>query len=318
MTRPIILATWSFARRATEIVLPDLLCGTSSLDVVERICAIIDDDPEVDSVGYGGLPDAEGQVTLDGCIMQSPSRCGSVCALRTHRNPVTVARLVMERTAHIMLAGEAADRFADAQGIAAQSLLSEEAEARFRRWRQAPIEVDQSRDRLLTTGVRPVDRGEGRLFLTPEERPWSAHDTISVLAIDRSGVLSGACSTSGMPFKTPGRVGDSPIIGHGLYVHPRHGAAAATGRGELVMGVCGSHRAVDSMRRGASPSEALLDVLGSIASEYELSMTDQVAMIALAPDGSYATAALRPGFKAVVASESEHRILDPARVLLAT
>jgi isoaspartyl peptidase/L-asparaginase-like protein (Ntn-hydrolase superfamily) len=143
------------------------------------------------------------------------------------------------------------------------------------------------------------------------------HDTVGVLALDSSGVLAGACSTSGLPFKLPGRIGDSPIIGHGLYVDPRHGAAVATGHGELIMGVCGTFLAVDEMRRGASPATAAAEVIRRVIENYHLRANHQVGLIALAPDGRWSSAALRPGFKVAVRTADRDELVGTEQVLMA-
>jgi isoaspartyl peptidase/L-asparaginase-like protein (Ntn-hydrolase superfamily) len=326
---PRIVSTWSFSARGHAEAWPILDAGGASLDAVERCCAVVDAAPDVDSVGYGGLPDASGRVSLDGCVMLSPSRCGSACALRRHLHPVSVARLVMERTSHVMLAGGDADEFADLHGLAGAELLSPEAHRAWEAWRDQPAAdraaVDQSRDRLAPA-LRPIDGragGDGRLFggslpsasPDPESR-WKHHDTIGTLCVDRHGVLAGACSTSGMPFKVPGRVGDSPIIGHGLYVDPDAGAATATGAGELVMGVCGSFLAVEFLRRGHTPLDAAVFTLERIRRSYTLEPHHQVAMIVMTPDGRWASAALRPGFRAAERDATGDRIHEPGVVLL--
>ena len=160
----------------------------------------------------------------------------------------------------------------------------------------------------------------GRLFHLPDDASGAApsgHDTICALALDAAGRLAGGCSTSGMPFKLPGRVGDAAGIGHGLYVDPDAGAATATGTGELAMGLCSSYQAVESMRAGAEPLPALRAALERIASAYELAPEHQIAMIALRPDGAWASAALRPGYKSVATDASGTRLLDPDAVTLA-
>lgn len=323
---PLILSTWSFSERGNAAAWPTLEAGGSALDAVERCCAVVDAAPDVDSVGYGGLPDASGRVSLDGCIMLAPARCGSACALRHHLHPVSVARQVMERTPHVMLAGGDADEFADLAGLARAELLSPEAKAAWEAWRKQPTTIDQGRDRSLAApaGLRPLDGGpgsDGRLFGGGQADPtgegrWKHHDTIGTLAIDAGGVLAGACSTSGMPYKVPGRVGDSPIIGHGLYVDPAVGGATATGTGELVMGVCGSFLVVEAMRRGATPLEAVVEALERIRSSYDLLPHHQVAFLALARDGRWAGGALRPGFRAAIRDPDGSRIVEPDRTLL--
>jgi N4-(beta-N-acetylglucosaminyl)-L-asparaginase len=142
------------------------------------------------------------------------------------------------------------------------------------------------------------------------------HDTIGVLSIDGDGVLAGCCTTSGMPFKVPGRVGDSPIIGHGLYVDPEHGAATATGHGELVMGICGSFLAVEAMRRGASPLDAAIEVLQRVMKTYDLTPEDQLGVITLNKNGEWSGASLRTGFSIAVKSATRDELVDSQRVML--
>ncbi len=321
-----ILSTWSFGLRANEAAWPHLEAGRA-LDAVEAACAYADAASDIDSVGFGGLPDASGRVSLDGCVMLSPGRCGSVAGLRSHLHPVTVARRVMERTPHVMLVGPDADAFADAQGLGRTELLSDEARATYEKWLREGGVVDQSRDGASRTlgfdPLRPVDRrhGEdGSLFggeLPEDEARWRHHDTIGTLAIDASGVMAGGCSTSGTPFKVPGRVGDSPIIGHGLFVDPQVGAATATGTGELIMGICGAFLVVEAMRRGATPIEAVREAVERMASTYEMQPHHQAAFVAMARDGSFAAAALRPGYRTAVRDAAGARAVEPDFVALA-
>ncbi|MCH2133008.1 MAG: N(4)-(beta-N-acetylglucosaminyl)-L-asparaginase [Phycisphaerales bacterium] len=310
---PFLLSTWSFGQRANEAAWPALAAGGSSIDAVEAVSVFCEDDPEIDSVGYGGLPDRDGAMSLDGCVMLSPEQCGSVCAIRRHRHPVSIARQVMDHTPHIMLAGEGADAFADAHDHPVEELLSPGArEAWEKRQRELP---EQSR----ASSPRPVDVDpRGQLFAHgDDESRWSNnHDTIGVLAIDERGTLAGACSTSGMPWKVPGRVGDSPIIGHGLYVDPEGGAAVATGTGELVMAICGSFLAVELMRGGAMPGDAIREVLERIAKRSDLEPGHQIAVIALRPDGHWGSGALRPGFRLATSDAGGHQLLKPELVLL--
>jgi N4-(beta-N-acetylglucosaminyl)-L-asparaginase len=322
-----IVSTWSFGLRANEAAWHHLEAA-HALDAVEAACRYADAAPDIDSVGFGGLPDASGRVSLDGCVMLSPEQCGSVAGLRRHLHPVSVARRVMERTPHVMLVGADADDFADREGIAASDLLSPEAAASFEKWRREGGVVDQSRDGPSRTlgfdPLRPVDRrhGEdGRLFggasLPADEARWRHHDTIGTLAIDAAGVIAGGCSTSGTPFKVPGRVGDSPIIGHGLYVDPAVGGATATGTGELIMGICGAFLVVESMRRGASPAESVRLAVERLASSFRLEPHHQAAFLALGRDGSFAAAALRPGYRTSVRDASGARTVEPEFVALA-
>jgi N4-(beta-N-acetylglucosaminyl)-L-asparaginase len=329
MSSPLIISTWSFGQRGNDAAWPALARGGHSIDAVERVCEVVDADPEVDSVGFGGLPDAGGHVTLDGCIMLAPDRCGSVCAVRRFMHPVSIARRVMEQTNHVMLAGGGADAFAEREGFLPADLLAASAQDAWEKWKKDHVVADQTQDRQAERlrSFRPFDRakpGSGKLFFHPApsddeedgESKWKNHDTIGVLAIDSHGVLAGGCSTSGTPFKLPGRVGDSPIIGHGLYVDPEHGAAVATGTGELIMGVCGSFLAVECMRRGSSPLDALREALQRISDSYELRSDHQVAMIAVRPDGEFASAALRSGYKTSIRQAERSQVIDPDLVML--
>jgi N4-(beta-N-acetylglucosaminyl)-L-asparaginase len=337
MPQPRIVSTWSFGQRGNDAAWPGLEAGGPALDAVEKVCTTIEADPDVDSVGFGGLPDANGRVSLDGCIMlgPAPGMCGSVCAIRNHLHPVSIARRVMENTPHIMLAGDGADAFADREGFLPADLLAASAQDAYEQWRRAKSDVDQSQDRRLRL-VRPTDSGSGgQLFGSAHAKPqaarppsppsppndesrWHGHDTIGVLALDHAGTLAGACSTSGTPYKLPGRVGDSPIIGHGLYVDAASGggAATATGTGELIMGVCASFLVVEMMRRGASPVEAIRVALERIASRATLKPHHQVALVAMDSGGAWASGALRPGFLCSVRDREGSRVVEPNLVLV--
>lgn len=323
---PIMLSTWSFGPVGNEPAMAAMKAGASALDAVEIAARAIEDDPKINSVGVGGLPDASGRVSLDGCIMTDPDRCGSVACVRHFANPVSIARRVMEKTIHVMLVGEDAEAFADKQGFARRELLTEHARGEWLKWREDPrhIDRDQYKGWIPPLNVEEAARDGGTIAgaRPPNDASWS-HDTVSILAIDQQGRLAGACSTSGMAFKAPGRVGDSPIIGHGLYVDSRVGGAAATGNGELVMGTCGSFLAVELMRRGASPLEAACEALGRIKERFRLHPDHQVAMIVMAamPDSGreawrgWATAALRPGFHHTISDAGGTRVEPPMRVL---
>ena len=258
---PMLIGTWSFSLAAIEAAWPVLEDpGQGVVEALQLACRHADLDPDVDSVGFGGLPDASGRMSLDGAIMLSPGRLGGVCGLRRHLHPVDVARLVMDRTEHTLLCGEDADDFADRHGVPSAETLAKDAREAWEGWRgQGGVDVvDQSKDTALF-GLRPVDPGlgttaGGRLFRpgsddTSKEGPAPAgHDTIGVLARDATGTMGAACSTSGLPFKVPGRVGDSPIPGHGLFVDPGVGQATATGTGELISGISASMVAVETLR----------------------------------------------------------------------
>jgi len=298
LSTPLLISTWSFSLPIIETEFPRLATPGSALDVVEACARVAELDESIDSVGYGGLPDREGRCTFDAAVMTSPPESGSVCGMERHLHPVSVARLVMERTEHSMLVGSLADDFADSHGLPSESILSERAKAKWERWKQSNQDA---------TPPAPFDHGHGELF--------GSHDTIGTLAIDSGGSMAGSCSTSGMAWKVPGRVGDSPIIGHGLYVDPQRGAATGTGHGELISGICGSFLIVELMGRGASPKEAIHDTLARLAECWPLKKEHQVAFIATSPSADFAAGSLRPGFKYCVCDGVSARILDPDIVL---
>ncbi len=315
MPEPILLSTWTFGQRANAAGWPHLTAATpSSLDAVEHACRASEADPHVMSVGLGGYPDRSGEVTLDAAIMRSPSQCGAVCYVRRYLHPVSIARLVMEKTPHVLLAGEGADRFAQLHGLAPADLLTGESRAAWQKWLSEHAGARRA-DHLAC--VPPANIEEKRpldeLAASTDSAP---HDTVGVLAIDAAGELAGACSTSGSAFKVPGRVGDSPIIGHGLYVDPRVGAAVTTGLGELVMGVCGTFLAVEAMRRGATPLDAAVEVLERIGQSYTLREEHQVAIITLDRQGRWSSAALRGGYHTAVRTPTRDELVEPERVML--
>lgn len=269
-----------------------------ALDAVEAGCNACEDDPENHTVGYSGYPDRSGRVSLDASIMQSPGRCGSVCFVRKYAHVASIARRVMEQTEHVMLAGDGAEAFAASQGFTERELLTPEAKAAWEKW----------------IAEKGGETWLGLANIEERQREMGTHDTVGVLGMDGKGRLAGACSTSGLAFKLPGRVGDSPIIGHGLYVEPGIGAAVATGNGELVMGVCGGFLAVDILRRGGSPAEAGRQVIQRIAETYELDERKQVGLIVLGADGNWSASALRKGFTVAERTESGNRQVEPGYV----
>ncbi len=268
--QPLVVATWKHGLAANEVAWRDLSRGGSALDAVEAGVRVTEADPASRSVGLGGLPDRDGKVTLDACIMDERSRAGSVGFLQHILHPVSVARLVMEKTPHVMLVGEGALQFALANGFTKQNLLTPEAEAAWREWLKESRYVPQAN--------------------------IENHDTISMLAIDSAGNLAGACTTSGMAFKMHGRVGDSPIIGAALFVDNTVGAACATGHGELVMRTLGSFLVVELMRQGIPPRAACRQAIERIvAGNHDL--TDmQVGYLAVSRGGEVGAYCLRPGF----------------------
>ena len=259
--QPIVIATWPFGMPASEVAWKILEPGGAAMDAVEAGVTQCEDDPSVNTVGYGGLPDADGEVTLDACVMDHEGRCGSVAGMKRIKNPAKVARLVMETTPHVMLVGDGATRFAVKQGFSETNLLTPESAKAYEQWKQ-------------------------------KQQKGETHDTIGMVALDPHGRMAGACSTSGLSFKLPGRVGDSPIIGAGLYVLGGVGGAAATGVGEEVIKICGSFAIVENLRRGMGAKEAIADVLERLRRRRGNAHTD-VSFVALRADGEAAGLSLR-------------------------
>jgi N4-(beta-N-acetylglucosaminyl)-L-asparaginase len=263
-TTPMIITSHSneTGRRAVEAAWNMLREGASAVDVVERATNIIEEDPEDASVGYGGLPNERGVVQLDASIMDGRTyNAGSVAALENIKHPSSVARLVMERTDHVMLVGVGALEFAKSWGFAEEDLLTEKAREAWLGWREGHSDRD--------------DWGPPDHLRTEEERdaflrnpPAETYGTVNVLAVDANGHIAGITSTSGLSYKIPGRIGDSPIIGAGLYVDNEVGAAGATGRGEDVIKACSSYSIVMRMRDGRSPQQACEDALRMISDRY--------------------------------------------------
>jgi N4-(beta-N-acetylglucosaminyl)-L-asparaginase len=283
--KPLVISTWNFGLAANEAAWQILSKGGRALDAVEAGAKIPEADPNESSVGYGGLPDRDGKVTLDACIMDEHGNCGSVAFLQNIVHPVSVARLVMEKTPHVMLVGEGALRFALANGFKKRKLLTKESEKAWKEW-------------LKKAEYRPVVNIEN-------------HDTIGIVALDGSGNLSGACTTSGMAYKMHGRVGDSPIIGAGMYVDNEVGAAAATGVGEEVIRIVGSHLVVELMRQGYAPEDACRVAVERILKKNPSGSKDiQVGFLALNKNGEYGAWSLKTGFNFAVHDTSGNRLLD--------
>jgi len=290
---PLMLATWSFGQPAIGAAWPALIEGGSSTDAAEAACRHAEADLGNPTVGVGSYPDRDGNVTLDAAVMLSPARSGAVCAVRTATHPISVARRVMEQTSHKLLAGVGADLFAVEQGLDTGDLSSEFSTQKWTEW-------------------KAENRPAGPVLNIEEKH----HDTIGVLAIDSSGTLAACCSTSGLAWKLPGRVGDSPIIGHGLYAVPGFGCCVCTGLGEMVSGICGSFLAVEVLRRGGSPLDAVEEVLGRVASSYQLTDQAQIGIIVLHADGGFSTGSLRPGYQTAFRDRGRDELLQPQIVLL--
>jgi N4-(beta-N-acetylglucosaminyl)-L-asparaginase len=232
-----VIATWSFGQTAVKTAAPLLQAGQPALDAVIAGAQAVEDDPTVQSVGFGGIANAIGTVSLDACVMDGLTlNCGSVAGVENIRHVAALARRVMEKTPHVMLVGEGARWFAQQQGFPLETLHTPESVAEWYK-RQAKAKPPEPKEQ-------------------PKNAPPDSHDTVTVLAVDRKGNMGGVCTTSGLALKLPGRVGDSPIIGAGLYVDNTAGAAGATGVGEEVIRIGGSLIIVEALRAGKTPQEA--------------------------------------------------------------
>jgi N4-(beta-N-acetylglucosaminyl)-L-asparaginase len=299
---PIVISTWDFGKAANEAAWKILSTNGRALDAVEAGVMVPEADPNNHSVGYGGLPDRDGHVTLDACIMDENSNCGSVMCLEFIVHPISVARLVMEKTPHVVLSGEGALQFALANGFKKENLLTPESEKIWKEW-------------LHNSKYEPVINIENKKYSFNELKlaPGSAsnHDTIGMLALDSRGDLCGACTTSGMAFKMRGRVGDSPIIGAGLFVDNEIGSATSTGVGEEVIRIVGSHLVVEYMRQGLSPREACRKAVERIVKRNPAKAKDlQVGFLALKKDGSFGAFCIQKGFTYAVRTQSEEKIYE--------
>jgi len=279
----VVISTWPHGLAANAAAWKILATGGRALDAVEQGARVVELDPAVNNVGYGGLPDRAGEVTLDACIMDEAGNCGAVACLRHIKNPVSVARLVMEKSPHVMLVGEGAEQFALAHGFKKENLLTAAARAAWKKWRRENLAVAEKID-------------------------VNNHDTIGMLAIDRRGNLAGSCTTSGTAWKYPGRVGDSPIIGAGLFVDNEIGGAAATGRGESVMKIAGAMVVVEAMRHGLSPLAACREAVRRIAKKQNDYQTFQVGFIALNKKGEFGAYSIKQGFEYAVCARGENKL----------
>lgn len=298
--KPIVISTWDSGLAVNKVAWEVLKTGGKAIDAVENGAISIENSINC-CVGLGGNPDRDGYVTLDACIMDEKYNCGSVAFLQRIKNPISVARKVMEKSPHVILVGDGAYQFAIANGFKPESgELSDDAKKQYEKWLETSeykpiinIEQQQSQQPL------PKHAAPAKL-----ENGEPNHDTMGLVALDNNGDLSGACTTSGMGFKMHGRVGDSPIIGSGLYVDNEVGAATSSGQGEEVIRICGTHLVVEYMRMGKSPEEACkLAVERLIRINPEKAKTYQVGFLALNKRGEYGAYAVQPGFSFSVTAD---------------
>lgn len=286
--RPLIVSTWPFGKPSNERSLEVFKNGGSPLDAVEKGINLAEADLANASVGAGGIPNADGVVQLDACIMDGPThKAGSVGALEGIVHAVSVARRVMEKTRHVMLVGAGARAFALAQGFPNQDLLTEEQKRNWQDWKKN----------------QPAQKG---------------HDTIALLALAPDGTIAGGCSTSGLGYKLPGRVGDSPIIGSGLYVDNDVGAAGATGTGENIMRFCGSFMVVELMRSGMHPVEACVETIRRIIRKNPAGTDLAINFIALNKKGEFGAAGTGQGFQFSATSPDFSKVLQSPGVTSAS
>jgi N4-(beta-N-acetylglucosaminyl)-L-asparaginase len=276
----IAVCTWDFAN-ATAKAWEVLNQNGSVLDAVEQGVMVEEADPGNQTVGYGGRPDRDGVVSLDACIMDSQGRCGSVMALEGIVHPVSVARKVMEETPHVILAGAGAQQFALDSGFKLKDLLTEKSKKQWLEWQK-------------TSRYKPVINIEN-------------HDTIGMLARDKEGNLAGACTTSGMAYKMRGRIGDSPVIGAGLYIDNEVGGATATGVGEEVVRTVGSFLIVELMRQGMSPQKACEEGVARIIAKNNGKLDFQIGFLALNKKGETGAFCIHPGFSYRKYDKQGHR-----------
>ena len=279
---PLVIATWNNLG-ATDGAWKSMQKGGSALDGVEAGVMVPEADPENQSVGLGGLPDRDGHVTLDACIMDKDGRAGSVTFLENIMHPISVARKVMEKTPHVMLSGEGAFKFAIDNGFKKENLLTEKSKKAWEEWKKE-------------SKYEPIVNFEN-------------HDTIGMLALDKDNNVSGACTTSGLSYKMHGRVGDSPIIGAGMFCDNEIGGACATGVGEFVMKTLGSFLVVELMRQGKTPQQACEEAINRIVKKYDYKKF-QVGYLAVNKNGETGSYSLQKGFTYSLYVNNENKIFD--------
>jgi isoaspartyl peptidase/L-asparaginase-like protein (Ntn-hydrolase superfamily) len=286
---PVVISTWDHGMMANTVAWEIIANGGSALDAAEKGVKVVESDPNVRTVGLGGFPDRQGVVTLDACIMDGMSgKCGSVAFLKDIENPISVARLIMDQTPHAMLVGQGALDFALSKGFVRKDLLTDASKTDYENW-------------LQTSQYQPTINIEN-------------HDTIGLLCLDEKGNVAGACTTSGAAYKMHGRVGDSPLIGAGLFVDNEVGAACATGLGEAVIRSAGSAMIVEAMRNGSEPLEACRQILNRIVKKEDIDNL-QVGFLALRKDGSFAGLSIRQGFTYAINTEVSSSLLEAPSIL---
>jgi N4-(beta-N-acetylglucosaminyl)-L-asparaginase len=300
LPRPIVISTWQDGKAVNEAAWSVISKEGSALDAVESGAKSIE-DKIVCCVGLGGNPDREGRVTLDACIMDDRFNCGSVAFLERIKHPISVARKVMEDTPHVYMVGEGAQQFAISKGFVLEApVLSPDAQKAYQEW-------------LVKSDYKPEKNIEDKHHKEDKKLDKNNHDTMALLAIDNKGAMAGACTTSGLAFKMRGRVGDSPIIGGGLYVDPEVGAVTATGQGEEIVRAGGASHVISLMRSGLTPQEACKQMVERIAKiNPEKAKDFQAAFIAIDIHGNYGGYALQNDFHYCIHTSSKVEIIPSA------
>lgn len=282
--KPIVLSTWDHGIKANARAWEILSKGGRAIDAVEAGVMVVESDFTNRSVGLGGMPDREGITTLDACIMDEHCNCGSVAFVQNFENPIAIARCVMDKTPHVMMVGKGAEEFALAQGFKRAYPNVPERDEAYLKWKKE-------------SKYQPIINIEN-------------HDTIGMIAMDVNGNLSGSCTTSGLAFKMHGRVGDSPIIGAGLFVDNEVGAACATGLGEVVIKVAGSHSVVELMRQGYPPERACKEVVERVKRKVKNLDGVQIGFLALNKKGQYGGYAIYNGFNFALRTNTKDLLVD--------
>lgn len=282
---PLVISTWKHGVPANEEAMKTLKAGGSALDAAEKGVWIVEADPTNTSVGLGGYPDREGIVTLDACIMDMSGKCGGVAFVQGIEHPISLARAVMEKTPHVLLVGKGAEMYAESLGIKKlPNKRTDKADEAWKNW-------------LKEKNYKPIINVEN-------------HDTIGLLVLDKDGGMAGACTTSGLAWKMHGRVGDSPIIGAGLFVDGEVGAATCTGVGETVLRTLASHVAVEEMRRGATPQEACEEAIRRIVKVHSNYKEFQVGILAINLKGEHGAYGLQKGFNYALYQSDKNTLID--------
>lgn len=282
---PIVISTWRHGVPANEEAMKTLKAGGSALDAAEKGVWAIEADLTNTSVGLGGFPDRDGIVTLDACIMEGSGKCGGVAFVQGVEHPISLARAVMEKTPHVLIVGRGAELFAESLGI--KLLPNKRTETTDKAWK----------DWLKEKNYKPIINIEN-------------HDTIGLLAMDQDGAIAGACTTSGLAWKMHGRVGDSPIIGAGLFIDGEIGGATCTGVGETVLRTLASHVAVEEMRRGATPQEACEEAIARIVKVHSNYKDFQVGILAINLKGEHGAYGLQKGFNYALYQQEKNTLID--------